>query len=366
MPCQMDGNMSDIVVVDKKKSKHYYYFNKCNGLSIRAEYPGEEEPFWAEEGPELLDISITNYCEKGCSFCYRNSSVKGKHMSLEDYESILKQLKNTHTYQIAIGGGNPNQHPDFVELLRMTKQDYGIIPSYTTNGTGLSERIISASKLYCGAVAVSYYEPIEDFIQAITKLKEAEVKTNIHFLLTPESIDAAIGLLENPPVYLQGINAVVFLNYKPVGNNSENKMLLKNSPLISQFFEKVKIHDLRKFKIGFDSCSVSGIVDHLNFNPKFIESCESGRFSAFISEKMKLYPCSFMENLTEGIDLKTESLLSSWKSSNDFVAIRNIIRMSPCKDECLFERYCSGGCPIFNDINLCIQNKSTDANKDGV
>jgi molybdenum cofactor biosynthesis enzyme MoaA len=25
----------------------------------------------SHHGPELIDISITNWCDKGCSFCYK-------------------------------------------------------------------------------------------------------------------------------------------------------------------------------------------------------------------------------------------------------------------------------------------------------
>ncbi|MBE6034146.1 MAG: radical SAM protein [Clostridiales bacterium] len=346
-------NMREVVLVNKKKSNHYYYFNKSNGLCIRAEYPGYEEPFWAEEGPELLDISITNYCEKNCSFCYRNSSINGQHMSLKEYESILSQLKNTHTYQIALGGGNPNQHPDFVEILRMTREDYGIVPSYTTNGMGLTEEIISASKLYCGAVAVSYYEPVEKFVDALVKLKSSGIKTNIHYLLTSKSIGDAIELIESPPEYFGGVNAIVFLNYKPVGKNSDESLLLKYSSRVEEFFVKISNHDLRKFKVGFDSCSISGIVEHLQYSPLFIESCEAGRFSAFISENLILYPCSFMESKSNGVNLKDKSICDGWLKSEEFIAIRESMQNNQCIDTCSFAAHCSGGCTVFQEINLC-------------
>lgn len=345
--------MREVILVNKKKSNHYYYFNKLNGLCIRAEYPGYEEPFWVKEGPELLDISITNYCEKNCSFCYRNSSINGRHMSLEEYESILSQLKSSHTYQIALGGGNPNQHPDFIEILRMTREDYGIVPSYTTNGMGLTEEIIDASKLYCGAVAVSYYEPVEEFIEALIKIKDMGIKTNIHYLLTSKSIGNAIKLIESPPKYLEGINAMVFLNYKPVGKKSDESLLLKHSSRVEEFFIQINNHDLRKFKIGFDSCSISGIVKYLQYNPLFIESCEAGRFSAFISENMKLYPCSFMESKLKGINLKDNSICDSWLKSEEFVALRESIRNNQCHDTCSFAADCVGGCTVFKEINLC-------------
>ncbi len=345
--------MDDIVLIDKKKSYYYYYFNKSKGLSIRSEYKGFEDPFWSIEGPELLDVAITNFCERECSFCYRDSSIEGKHMNLNDFETVLKNMIESNCYQIALGGGNPNQHPNFVEILKMCREKYRIVPSYTTNGDGLTKEILAASKQYCGAVAISYYKPFEKFIAALENILSYSIKTNIHFLLTPETIKTAIDWLRNPPKYLNGINAIVFLNYKPVGVNISNSLLLKNSDLIKEFFNLISKHDISRFKIGFDSCTVSGIVENLNFNPNFIESCEAGRFSAFISEDMILYPCSFMERSSEGTDLTNISLKESWLKSTDFQFIRDKINLNACKNNCKYERHCKGGCPIFSEINIC-------------
>lgn len=348
--------MHDVVLIDKKKSHYYYYFNRSNGLSIRSEYKDFEEPFWSVEGPELLDVSITNYCERGCDFCYRESSIDGKHMSIHDFEIIMEYIKGANTYQIALGGGNPNQHPNFVEVLRLCREKYGIVPSYTTNGDGLTKEILMASKKYCGAVAISFYEPFEKFKTALKDIISYGIKTNVHFLLTSETIKIAIDLLRNPPEFLNGINAVVFLNYKPVGFNANTHLLLKNSGCIKEFFALISKHDIGRFKIGFDSCTVSGIVDNLNFNPSFIESCEAGRFSAFISENMRLYPCSFMERNSEGKDLANISLKEAWLNSMEFLSMRNKIKSNACKNSCKYETHCKGGCPIFSDINIC--NKS--------
>ncbi len=353
MHYQVGGKMDKIILINKKASNHYYYFNKLNGLSIRKEHEGYDDPFWSVEGPELLDISITNFCEKGCSFCYKNSSANGKHMAITDYENILNQLKTTHTYQVALGGGNPNQHPDFCEILRMTREDYGIIPSYTTNGYGLTDDIIYYSKKYCGAVAVSYYEPLDEFEFAIRKLIDNGIKTNVHFLLTSLSLNAAIGILEYPPAYMSGINSIIFLNYKPVGNHSDDSLLLKKNDKVNEFFNLVKKHNSNNFKIGFDSCTISGIVTNLYVNKIFIDSCEAGRFSAYISEEMKLYPCSFMESASEPINLRKTPLLEAWQNGFEFNKIRKSINNNACINNCDLEKICNGGCPVFREINLC-------------
>ena len=55
-------------------SQHYrVVFNQQTGFFVRKEDVGWPEPKWAADGPELIDLSITNYCERGCAFCYRET-----------------------------------------------------------------------------------------------------------------------------------------------------------------------------------------------------------------------------------------------------------------------------------------------------
>lgn len=343
---------SKIIVRRYPEEKYYTMFNKETGFFIRSEYDGIDEPFWAKSGPELIDISICNWCDKQCDFCYRNANVSGKFININDFENIIRQASEMGVYQVALGGGNPNQHPHFVELLRITRDKYGIVPSYTTNGRGLTNEILGATKRYCGAVAISMYTPKEEFEENLKKLIKSNIKTNIHFLLTNKSIDDAINILMNPPKYIKDINAMIFLNYKPVGKNSDDSLLLHKNKSIEQFFELISANDI-PFKIGFDSCSVSGIVKYMNINSKFIEPCEAGRFSMFISEDMKMYPCSFMIDRMQGIDIKKNSIKEVWNNNKNFVRIRGKIKYNECKDKCESFKYCMGGCPEFNDIKLC-------------
>ena len=150
-------------VIHKYPEEHYLtFFDRKTGYFARIEEKGYPEPNWSPKGPELMDISITDWCDRECDFCYRNANKSGKHMNVEDYEKILVQAQEMDVLQIALGGGNPNQHPAFVEILRLTRDKYGIVPSYTTNGRGLNSNILSASRDYCGAVAVSAYEPYSE------------------------------------------------------------------------------------------------------------------------------------------------------------------------------------------------------------
>ncbi|EHP48114.1 radical SAM/SPASM domain-containing protein [Odoribacter laneus] len=337
------------LVIKKYPAEHYStLFNKKTGLFVRIEDKGFPEPFWAKSGPELIDISITNYCSKGCIFCYRNSSIQGKHMIFEDYVDVIQQAQNIGVLQVALGGGNPNQHPNFIEILKETVS-HGIVPSYTSNGIGLTSNILKATKEFCGALAISAYEPYESLEDLILFISQYKIKINIHFMLDKFTIEKAISWLKNPPSFFKYINAIIFLNYKPV--NSSHDFLLKKSLLLPLFFEQVQCNK-SNIKIGFDSCSISGILKYMDVSNIFYESCEAARFSAFISEDMKMYPCSFMVNTNEYGDLKRNSIREIWQNDVTFIKHREKILKNRCFS-CKYEQKCKGGCQFLDCINLC-------------
>ena len=111
--------------------QHYsVIFDTHSGFFARAEDAGWPEPSWAESGPELMDIGITNWCDRGCECCYRRSHPNGVHMEVSDYRTVVRQAARLGVLQVALGGGNPNQHPCFAEIVACTRDEYGIVPSY--------------------------------------------------------------------------------------------------------------------------------------------------------------------------------------------------------------------------------------------
>lgn len=188
--------------------------------------------------PELIDIGIMGACNAGKSGLCRNAGVDcyqlgmlshETNMSLDDYCSIIAQCRG-RTFQIALGGaGDPNKHESFAEILRATRENR-IVPNYTTSGYNLTDREIELTKKYCGAVAVSFYSNIDKngnednppTITAIERFVKAGCITNIHYVLSKKSIREAVYRVKNG-AFPKGINAVVFLLYKPVGLTSLDK-----------------------------------------------------------------------------------------------------------------------------------------------
>lgn len=75
---------------------------------------------------ENIDLKITNYCDAGCRWCHEMSTVRGKHADLLTLPRFIAGQ------ELAIGGGNPLDHPDLIEFLRRQKED-GVICNITVN-----------------------------------------------------------------------------------------------------------------------------------------------------------------------------------------------------------------------------------------
>jgi radical SAM protein with 4Fe4S-binding SPASM domain len=263
----------------------------------------------------------------------------------------VRQAAQIGVLQVALGGGNPNQHPSFPDLLKMTRQEFGIAVSYSTNGRGLTPKVVRASRDHCGAVAVSAHEPYVEFGSAIQTLLGSGIRTNVHFVLDECSVNTAIEWLKEPPRMLDGINALVFLNYKPVGRMQTETALLRHNSEIKNFFQ-LACTGRYPFRVGFDSCLVSGLVTFSRVNPIWFDACEAARFSMFISEDSRAFPCSFMTAGFNGVSVKKGNLQWIWLESDLFKRFReNLVRVN-CAG-CPKASVCMGGCPLFNDINLC-------------
>lgn len=342
-------------------NKFVEFFNSNTGMYYRSGIIQDKkdtgvDPFM-RNFPSLLDIGIMGHCIHGKSGlcaksgvqCYQSGLTKQEpNMTLENYKKIIDESKG-RVWQIAEGGrGDPDQHENFEQILDYTRIN-GIVPNFTSSGLGFNDKIVSLCKQFCGSVAISDYKN-EYTYNAVKMLLKADVKTNMHYVLGNNSIDEAIYRLKNNG-FPEGINAVIFLLHKPVGQGQVNNVLQYDDPRVKEFFEIIDTQDL-PFKVGFDSCTIPGI---LNFTSRIdrnsIDSCEAARFSAYITSDMKMLPCSFdNQSMRWAYDISNDSIISAWYSEQ-FEDFRKHLKGS-CPD-CAQRTECLGGCPICPNIVLC-------------
>lgn len=222
-----------------------------------------------------------------------------------------------------IRNSDPNKHESFAEILRATRENR-IVPNYTTSGYNLTDREIELTKTYCGAVAVSFYSNIDKngnednppTITAIERFVKAGCITNVHFVLSKKSIKEAVYRVRNG-VFPEGVNAVVFLLYKPVGLASQDYVIGYDDPDYLELLRLVTSIDCN-WKYGFDTCQSPAIY---KFAPgvaiESIEFCEAARFSMYINSRCIAFPCSFgIGDDTFSVNLKQHSLQEAWESES--------------------------------------------------
>jgi MoaA/NifB/PqqE/SkfB family radical SAM enzyme len=297
--------MKDTKTIKALSSPNYnFVFDKVTGFFARWGKTEADDPDWSPYGPEILDLEIsTGECKGKCRFCYKeNGQPKSEthHMQLHEFEDLLSRMPPTLT-QVAFGITDVYANPDFFAIMR-TARDNGVIPNYTTHGLDMDEWAADETAALCGAVAVSVVnkEKTYDCIKMLTDRGMSQV--NIHFMLSNERIMDAMDLIEDidQDPRLSKLNAVVFLQYKPKGDNTN----LFTTPTIDNFQMLVRFCDSMGVRYGFDSCTapmyMRVIEDHPNREAleQCVEPCESGLFSSYINSKGEFFACSFCEGET--------------------------------------------------------------------
>ena len=320
----------------RKEKDFLSFFNEITGEYVRTGVikNGKDtgkDPFMSSF-PELLDIGIMGHCKHGKSGlclkagvqCYQDGlHSDAPNMKLDDFRNLVKQCEGK-VFQFALGGcGDPDQHENFAEILKLCR-DSDIVPNFTTSGLGMTEEIAQLCKKYCGAVAVSWYRS-EYTLNAIQLLLNNGVKTNIHYVLGKHTIKEAIERLQKES-FPKGINAIIFLLHKPVGLGIRENMLSIEDSETHEFFRIIG-EDAHKYKIGFDSCTVPALINQPGMiNIESLDTCEGARWSAYITPDMKMLPCSFdNQELKWAVDLKTYSIQEAWNSET-FEKFRNCFK----------------------------------------
>ena len=336
-------------------------FNEDNGTLFRSDIKGIDPVM--RSYPELLDVGIMGHCVSG-EFCKRAGidcyqkgyTVYAPHMSYENILEIVKQSTGK-TFQIALGGaGDPNKHPRLEDILKACRE-YRIVPNMTTSGFSMTDNEVKLMKKYCGAVAVSWYsrlidgkESNQETINAVEQLIKSGCTTNIHYVVSKDTIDEAIIRLEND-LFPQGVNAVVFILYKPVGNGIVEKTLKSTDDRIGRFLTlatKMKY----SYKVGFDTCFTPALLRWADTVPKAcIDACEAATFSMYIDSQMNCYPCSFgIWDKSASESLNDKTLREIWLGEK-FATFRNW-KKEKCTN-CNHQVLCQGGCRIRVNIDLC-------------
>lgn len=343
----------------RRHSKNYnFYGDTETGVTMRWGSSINTNPEYAP-WPELADISISNHCTKGCEFCYKGSTENNSFMLLDEYDYVLSSLNSKrwgNVFQVALGGGEPLEHPSFIEIIEKTNKK-GIIANFTTNGIHLDKTTVKYIKDKVGAAAISVAAINELKLDKIKLLTEEGIKANIHFILDNTSIYEAIDILKgNYNDLLKNVNGIIFLTYKPKGRASMNKCLNIDEKL--EEFTALTEKSMCTARIGFDACFVPVLMKYTDVNVDYIDSCECGFFSVYIDEELNVTPCSFANNQKFSYNLKKYTMETIWQQK--YENYRKEILKNTCISHCKNKIHCRGKCIYYDKLSFCYKGPETE------
>lgn len=144
-----------------------------DGTKIRETFDENATEF-IPEYPECMDVKITNRCDMNCKFCHEDSQYNGEHgeiLTAKFWETLKPYT------EIALGGGNPLSHPDFVNFLLKLK-NLNLIPNVTVNQAHFllnipllkylcDEKLIYGLGISLTATSAEFFREIEQFPNAV-------------------------------------------------------------------------------------------------------------------------------------------------------------------------------------------------------
>lgn len=270
--------------------EHNYKGIYLNGQTFRIALDNGK-PITELKYPEFYDVKITDKCHGQCPYCYMDSKPESTH-----YDDVLTKIdsffgnmsKNVKPFQVAIGGGEPTECPEFIDVLKKF-YDLGITPNYTTNGMfvnhdhELIKNIIDVTKKYCGGVAVSCHPHLDlQWSYASALFHDTGVKLNFHIIISDaESADRFRSIYDD---WKEKVDYFVLL---PYGNQGR----AENKEIDWEYLVSVMPEDTSKIAFG------------ANFHPYLVANPGLFNVSLYAPESMSkflslegtgaIYPSSF-------------------------------------------------------------------------
>ncbi len=326
--------------------------------------------------PFLIVWNFTNMCNLRCKHCYQRADRPlPNELSLEEKLSLVEQLDRAGVAAIALSGGEPTIHPDFLTIVKAIA-DRGIYAAVATNGWRLADpkffkKAIDAGLRYV-EVSVDSADPkkhdefrgVEGSWERAVKALENAVKFNVSHALaatiTKYNVEEAMDIIDLAESI--GVKRVVFFNFVPVGRGVGISDL-DLSPEEREEFMRTIYKEMKRRKnieifttapqYGRVVLQVSGEKEvapthyYVSSDPvsralaEFVGGCGAGRIYAAIQPNGDVTPCVFMPIKVGNI--REKPFWEIWETNPILLELRDRDILKGYCVQCPYRGVC-GGC----------------------
>lgn len=292
---------------------NYYVVMFNDGTKVRH----NNEDSFKPQFPESIDLKICNRCNMGCPMCHEQSVPNGE---LADLDNPL--LDSLHPYtELAIGGGNPLEHPG-LEAFLMKMRDKNVICNITVHFAHFMENAAQIA-IWCKqdllhGVGVSVNRPLSQTEIDVLKQFPNLVIHTIAGVTTNETFHS---------LYDNGLK-VLILGYKDFGRGvvygkSHPYLTFSIDDLANNLSELAKHFDIVSFdNLAVEQLGVRNIVTDKEWEMSYMG--DDGNFTMYVDLVKKQYALSSVSvrhNITS--DNIEDLFANVINEANEFVEVTN-------------------------------------------
>lgn len=146
---------------------------------------------------EMLSIDLSNYCSKGCSFCYNHSNTRGTtSWRTNEVIAFLSDCVAHGVKAVSLGGGEPFEYGDIFQIIEALFPKCYL--SITSNGLPLEDKAtwqrlkhIKPDKIHLTIHHPEDESEVRRVLKRLPLLAEINIKPGVNLLVSANNISDA-------------------------------------------------------------------------------------------------------------------------------------------------------------------------------
>lgn len=311
--------------------------------------------------PPLVWLELTRKCNLTCPHCYiRGGTPRRGELPTSTFMRIIDELSEMGVWAIAITGGEPMLHPDFIAIVNYAHQR-GLLIGIATNGTRVSTYILDQIPRDGVIISVSVDDlhlhkaasgvEFKVMTKALRTIKQLGFEANVMTNTNKRNIASIQQIMYWAQENQVSVRSVPF---SPLGRGKKHRAELENSvddvDVAARFWldECAWEHQYHN-RVGL---CVGSIFNYGLSLAYMTRRCSSGRYLCYICSDGTVYPCTMCagEKIFAAGNLQEMNFQTLWRTD---WRIRQYSweNFSQTCDGCILnkpEYYCSSRCPAMS------------------